>query len=193
MKKTPGDIIILHKCTKNNDHMLYCSWNMVHDACNYCSFWVIFCTFTSLTAQKIKIKKKKKEKKPLRSHHLHKCIKNHDYMLYCYWDMTCDRCNCYFQFWTIFCPFTSLTAQKIKISQKWKKYLEISSFYTIVPKTLIICYTVPEIWHVTDVIVIFHFGLFFALLPQQPKPSKFLKNEKTSWRYHHFTHVYQKL
>ena len=25
MKKTSGDIIILHKCTKNHDHMLYCS------------------------------------------------------------------------------------------------------------------------------------------------------------------------
>ena len=25
MKKTPGDIIILHNCTKNHDHMLYCS------------------------------------------------------------------------------------------------------------------------------------------------------------------------
>ena len=23
MKKKPGDIIILHKCTKNHDHMLY--------------------------------------------------------------------------------------------------------------------------------------------------------------------------
>ena len=39
MKKTPGDIIILQKSTKNNDHMLYCSWNMVHDRCNcYISF-----------------------------------------------------------------------------------------------------------------------------------------------------------
>ena len=28
---------------------------------------------------------------------------------------------------------------------------------------MIICYTVPEIWCVTDVIVIFHFGIFFAL------------------------------
>ena len=24
-KKTPGDIIILYKYTRNNDHMLYCS------------------------------------------------------------------------------------------------------------------------------------------------------------------------
>ena len=29
MKKTPGDII-LHKYTKNHDHMLYCSWDMAH-------------------------------------------------------------------------------------------------------------------------------------------------------------------
>ena len=25
LKKMPGDIIILHKCTKNHDHMLHCS------------------------------------------------------------------------------------------------------------------------------------------------------------------------
>ena len=101
-------------------------------------------------------------------------------MIICYiyysWDMACDRCNCYFSFWAIFCPFTPLTAQKIKILKKWKKHLEISSFYTSVPKIMIICYTVPEIWHVTDVIVIFHFGLFFALL--QPKKSKFQENGK---------------
>ena len=37
------------------------------------------------------------------------------------WDMVCDRCNCYFSFLVIFCPFTPLTAQKIKILKKWKK------------------------------------------------------------------------
>ena len=31
-----------------------------------------------------------------------------------------------------------------------KKHLEISLFYTCVPKTLMIWSTVPEIWHVTD-------------------------------------------
>ena len=55
-----------------------------------------------------------------------------------------------------------LTAWKIKISKNEKKYLEISSFYTSIPKLMIICYTFPEIWHVTDVIVIFHFRLFLA-------------------------------
>ena len=44
---------------------------------------------------------------------------------------------------------------------------------------MIICYTVPEIWHVTDVIVIFHFGLFFALLtPNIPENQNFKKIKK---------------
>ena len=41
--------------------------------------------------------------------------------------------------------------------------MEISSFYISVPEIMIIRYAVPEIWCVTDLIVIFHFGLFFAL------------------------------
>ena len=55
LRKAPWDIIILHKCTKNHDHMLYCSSDMAHNGCNYFSFGAIFCPFTSLTAQKIKI------------------------------------------------------------------------------------------------------------------------------------------
>ena len=49
-KNMPRDIIILHNCTKNHDHMLYCSWDMARDGCNYFSFWAIFCLFTPLTA-----------------------------------------------------------------------------------------------------------------------------------------------
>ena len=43
-----------------------------------------------------------------------------------------------------------LTAQKIKTSKKWKKHLEISSFYTCVPKIMIRWCMVPEIWCATD-------------------------------------------
>ena len=33
--------------TKNDDHMLYCSWDMAHDRCNfYFSFWTFFSPFT---------------------------------------------------------------------------------------------------------------------------------------------------
>ena len=61
MKKTPGHII-LHKCTKNHDHMLYCFWDAAHDTCNcYWPFGATFCPFTAITAQKIKISSKKKK------------------------------------------------------------------------------------------------------------------------------------
>ena len=68
-------------------------------------------------------------------------------MLYCNWDMAGDRCN-YFPFWAIFCHFTPLTAQKIKISQKWKNSWRYHHF-TRVPKIMIRWCTVPEIWCTT--------------------------------------------
>ena len=63
------DIIILYKCTKNHDHMLYLPWDMAHDTCNCCfSFWAIFFPFTPLTAQK-NIWKKKWKKNTWRNAH----------------------------------------------------------------------------------------------------------------------------
>ena len=96
----PGDVIILHKSTKNYDHMVYCSWYMARDECNFVNFH--FGLFFALKNENFK----KNEKNPWDIIILHKCSKNQDHM-----------------------------------------------------------YTVPEVWHATDVIVIFHFGLFFAFLP----------------------------
>ena len=63
----------------------------------------------------------------------------------------------------------------MKISKKWKKHLEISSFYISLPKIMIIWNTVPEIWHMADVII-FHFGPFTAQKNQNfKKMKKFLK------------------
>ena len=53
----------------------------------------------------------------------------------------------------------------------------VSSFNTSVPKIMMICFFVPEIWHLTDVIVNFHFGLLFSLLPPNI-PKKNSKNWK---------------
>ena len=50
-QKTPGDIIILHECTKDHDHILSCSEILpVTDVIVIFSFWAIFCPFTPLTA-----------------------------------------------------------------------------------------------------------------------------------------------
>ena len=56
-----------------------------------------------------------------------KCTKSHDHRLYCSSDMAHDECNCYFPFLVIWVklfsltpPSSPLTAQKMKISKKWK-------------------------------------------------------------------------
>ena len=68
LKQPPGDIIILHKRIKNNDHTLYCFLDRAHNRFNcYFLSWAIFYPFTPLTAQKIKIRRS--EKKPWRYHH----------------------------------------------------------------------------------------------------------------------------
>ena len=89
-----------------------------------------------------------------------------NHMLHCSWDMAVGGCNCYCSFGAIFSPFTPLTAQK----KKKKKHLEISTLTTSVPKIMITCYTVPEIWCARDVIVIIHFGIIFAFLLPPPSP-----------------------
>ena len=129
-----------------------------------------FCTFTPLTTQKIKTLEKWENA----------CIYYHFTHVYHKWQLYDVRflgCGAwqteFLSFWTIFCPFTPLKTWKINIWKKWKKCLEIS-FYTNVPKIMIICCLVPEIECVTYAILIFCFGLFFALLPSsQPKKSKF--------------------
>ena len=168
VKKTPADIIVLHKCYKTHDHMiLICSWDMTCDGCNcYFSFWAFFCPFNPPPPPNSQKNENftKMKKYPGDIIILHKCTKTHDNMMCCSWDMVRGRCN-YFSFWATFCPFTPLTAQKIKISLKWKKVLEISSFYASVPKIMIICYIVLEIWHMMYVIVVFHLGNFLHFYP----------------------------
>ena len=57
--------------------------------------------------------------------------------------------------------------------------MEISSFYTSVPKIMIICYTVPEIWRMMDVIAIYILGYTFPFfLPNSPKNENFKTMKK---------------
>ena len=71
-----------------------------------------------------------------------------------------------------FCPFSTLTTQKIK---NWKKHLQVLSFCTFAPQWCM----VPEMWSATD-IIFSHSELFFAFTPCGSRKSKFWKNEKTT-------------
>ena len=95
--------------------------------------------------------------------------------------------------WTIFLPFYLSNSLKNQNLKKCKKCLEISSFYMSIPKIMIICYSLSEIWHLTDVIVIFHFRLFLHFYPLNSPKNQNLKQIKKPRRYHHFTYVHQKL
>ena len=85
-------------------------------------------------------------------------------MMYGSWNMEHNRQD--FSHFGPFLPFyppNKPENQKLKKKRKDKSTWRYISFYTSVPK-IMICYNVPEIWHVTDVII-FHFGLSFALSP----------------------------
>ena len=75
-------------------------------------------------------------------------------------------------------PANSLKKENFK-KMKRKKHLEIS-FSTNVPKIMIICYTIPKIWCMTDAII-FYFGLFFAFLPPNSRKNQILRKLKKKY------------
>ena len=131
-------------CTINQDYMMYNSWDIKCKGQSFLSFWAILLSDPPNNPKNQNFEKMKQTPEDIII--LHQCTKNPDHMLYCSWDMVCDRCNCQFSFWAIFCPFTPITEKKKEnFKKKWKQCLEIlSSFYTSVPKIMIICYNVPE-------------------------------------------------
>ena len=79
-------------------------------------------------------------------------------------------------------PFYFPNSPENQNLKKMKKLLEISSFYNGVPKIMIICYTVPEILHITDVTVfnvtdVTGYLLLFYF-PNSPKNQIFKKIKK---------------
>ena len=117
---------------------------------------------------------------------LYKCTKSHNHMSSGSWDTewNTEFLVIFGHFWPFYPPSSPMTTWKIKILKNWKKHLEISSFYTCVPK-MIWCILL-EVWN------FFSFSnIFCPFAPHPPltiQKSKFWKNEKTAWRYHHFTH-----
>ena len=111
-EKIPGGIIILHKWKS------YDIWSLRYEVQKTEFFYLG--PFDPPKSPKMKISNEMK-KTPGYIIILLKYTKNHDHRLYCSWDMACDGYNSYFPFWAILFPFTPLTAQKMKISKKWKK------------------------------------------------------------------------
>ena len=129
----------------------------------FCHFWAMFCPLTLPTTQKTKILKKWKK---ISWRYYNFTLVYHKWRSYDVWFLRYRVWQTEFFVILGYClPFYPLATRKIKILKKWKKHPEISSIYTSVPKIMIIGYTIPETWSVTDVVFIFHSAQFFALLP----------------------------
>ena len=155
------EISSFYTCVPNHNHMKYSSWDTEWDRifCHFGPFFVFYTVpeiwhvidviifhFGLYISSPKNENFKKMKKNTWRYHHF---TQVHQKSCSCSWDMAHDRCNWYFSFWTVFHLFTPSTAQKIKISKKWKNLLEIS-LYTWVPKIMIRWCMVPEIWCVMD-------------------------------------------
>ena len=142
--------------------MMHSSWYKMWDRQTFLSFWAIFCPFTPLTTCKTNILKNEKMKKaPGDIIFLHLGNTNDNYMMYASCDMERDRIFCHFR------PFLPCYPQQPKKSKFWKngnKNLVILSFYISVLKIMIICSTIPDIWHVINFYFSFFLGFFFFFL-----------------------------
>ena len=147
---------------------MYGFWDMECNRQNFFSFWTIFTLLPPpppAPSQPLKIKISKKWKKNTWRYH-HSTHLHHKWISLDVWFLRYGaQLTELFLILGHFLPFYPTNNRKNQNFEKTKKMPGDTSFYTSAPKIMIIYYTVPEIWHLTDVIVIFHIGQFFAILP----------------------------
>ena len=130
MKKTPRDIIILHLCTTNNNHMRYGSWYMKLDRPNFLSFWVIFCPFT----QNMKNQNFEKMTKTLGETSFYACVPQMTII----WYMVPENGAWQTELFLILDHFLPFKPWELRKSKFWKNEKKgwASSFYVSVPKII---------------------------------------------------------
>ena len=134
--KTPGDVILLHMCTINED-LMYGSWDIrCNGQISFVILGLFFCPLTPLTTQKIKILKNEKTTGYIII--LNLCTTNDSQCVIPEIVRATDRHSCHFR--VFFALLPHLQTQKSKFWKKWKKYLKILSFYTYLPQMTIIWY-----------------------------------------------------
>ena len=139
--------------------IIHDSWNIRHNR----QFSIIlshFLTFDPPNNLKNQQFKKKKKKSGDINLHLHAT----NDIIWCIlpdiWSVTDN----FLSLRAIFCPFTLVTTQKTEIWKKYKKFLDMLSFYIFVPQIKIIRWMVHKKRCTTDRDFC-DFGPFFALWP----------------------------
>ena len=142
LKKTPGDIIILHICTINDNHMMYGSWGMERNRHNFLLFWTVFCPLPTYGPKKKHFEKMKKAPEDIII--LQMCTINDSHMMYGSWDMECHG-QMFFSFWTVFSLFFPNNLKNQNFEKMAKKTPgDIINLHMCTIITIIWC-MVPEI------------------------------------------------
>ena len=129
--------------------MIYNSWNIERDGLKFIILGQFLPFYPRKNPKNQNFEKMKKFTGDIII--LRVCTKNHNHMMYGSWDTEWDGQNfCHFG------PFFAILPGK-------SKFWEMLSFYTCVPKIMVIWCMLPEIWSATDRIFCY-FGRFFALL-----------------------------
>ena len=182
-KKIAGDIIILHMCTKNHNHMRYSSWDMEWD-----NFFAVYLLPNNPENQNFEKMKKASGDVII----LNLCNKKHDHMMYAYSDMECLHRHNFLSFQAIFCSFAPLLTPEIKICNKCKK--SPGDIILLHMCTINQDHMMYGSWDMKfnrqNFFVIL--GNFLSFYPPNTLKNENIKNVKNHWRYHHFTQVYQK-
>ena len=84
--KKPGDIVILHMCTINDNYIMYDSWDIEHED----RIFYYFKPFLPFYPNNNPKNQDFEKTKALGDIILQKCTQNHDHMLYYSWDMVCN-------------------------------------------------------------------------------------------------------
>ena len=134
MKKFAGYIIILNMCTKNHNHMMYRFWDRSETDTIFCHYGPVFALLPPYRPRKSTFWKNEK-KNTWRYYHFTNVY--HKWQSYDVWFLRyrvqqtelfviLDQC------FTLYSPLTT-SKIRIKKKKKWKKCLEILSFYSCVP------------------------------------------------------------
>ena len=111
---------------------------------------------------------------------LHMRTKNHNHMMYSSWDTERQT-----EFFVISDDFLSFYPEQLRKSKFWKnekKHLDMSSFYTCVPK----------IRNHDMMYASWDWTISCPFTPNNTENQNLIKMKKSIWTCHHFTHVYQK-
>ena len=103
LKKTPGDIIILHICTTNDNHMMYGSWDMEGNRQFFVTLDHFLLFYPSMDQENLNFENMKKTPEDIIILQMGTIDDSH--LIYGSWYVECSGQN-FLSFWTIFCTIT---------------------------------------------------------------------------------------